>query len=553
MQTLTINNTSDKSTSNVIKEVVDTVRLSVVSTMGPNGKLAVISVGSSVKVTKDGVTVAKAIQFDDPRKELINKIITEAAIKTDRDCGDGTTTTILYTAEFFELFSKYNNFREQRFIEDCATKIIEALNNSVIDIDLDDPRLYQLALTSSNSDHELSKTVIDIYRASKSKYPTVELKEGVTLEDSVVVSDGLPIKMQFSDPSFSTGGNGTESAFTDFIPVVINDNIGNGNDPLPGLINLINKYGGNTTVTIVIIGRSIEQKINSSLIKHNAASPQSNRNVRFVGVSTNMGGSIGSLLMQDIATMLGTQSFQSLEDAALVAVSPVKETLTIGNTRSLLTNITPDIKEAIELRAQSIEKELSSYELSDRFSVRAGFNETRVRNLRGSLVTVYVGGETNSDVKERTDRYEDVVKAVKSALEHGVLPGVGSALIKAGWDSLHEVLIEVKNNPDKYVSNALDIIDDIANICCATYNYLMKQSDAGVNPIKWHQGAYGFEPHCVSLSTGVTGTPSELGIYDTALASITALKGGVQTAKILSNGSSIIISNKIGGVSIIQK
>lgn len=577
MQLLTIDNTQD-----LVAHVVDHVKRAVVATMGPNGKLSVIANGSAVKVTKDGVTVAKSIKFDDPRHELINRVITEAAIKTDHECGDGTTTTVMLTAELYKLFSDYPSYLDQKFIEEVVTDIIEELKGLSITVTIDDPRLFKLALTSSNNDAELSQLVCDIYKESGSRYPEIELKEGQASNDVVVRSNGLPIAMYLSNPGFAKNGNGADTPLTNFYPILVDGPLGRGVDLADTLIELDKKYSGSI---VVVMARSIEHETVQQMLRLNnntrLRKEAAERNnvaggggfgAHFIGINTNAGGSVGSLIMQDIATMFDAPVFSQLEDAVEADIPSVDSVLTVNTTRSILSDLSLEQQEKLNARADAIALELGGYELGDRFSVRAKFNEKRIRNLRGELVTIFVGGETYSDVKERIDRFEDVVKAVKSALVNGVVPGVGSSLVTAGARAILKHTTELSipdvskalfgdllpsddssNIPTASVKNIqFQILLKLALMCWAPYLHLMSQVEGKPmkNPASVNTIGGDIIPNCVNLATGAKGTSEELGVYDTAFATITALKGGLQTAKILANASSILLGEKLSSVRV---
>lgn len=570
MNMLTLDETQD-----FVKDVMLNVRQAVVSTMGPNGKLALIENGTAVKVTKDGVTVAKSIRFDDPRHELINRVITEAAIKTDNECGDGTTTTVMLTSELYSLYSQFPNFREQRFIDTCVEAIIEELKGMAIVVTSEDERLYKLALTSSNSDHELSKIVTDIYKESGSRYPEIELKEGQSSQDKVVRSNGMPLAMHFSNPGFSVHGNGADTTITSYVAIVVDNTVGR--EDLKEVIAHLHEQFTGRVEHILIVGRSVEHETCATLLKINNVVKQSRSmgntaigaGPQFIAVNTNAGGSVGSLIMQDIATIFNVPVFTDLQDALGANITPSPLTLTVGNIRSLVTNMDNPTRERLEARANAIESELGGYEMGDRFSVRAKFNETRIRNLRGELVTVFVGGETYSEVKERLDRFEDVVKAVKSALVNGILPGVGSSLIIAGRRALTKVIAGAPEHRSQdqatgifnemfseiFKTGADDqerlIIKRLGQLIFVPYRHLMDQAnldESAGREILW--GGPECLPRCVNLATGEEGTSEELGVYDTAFATITALKGGLQTAKILANARSVLLGGKLNAVKV---
>lgn len=514
---LTINETQD-----IVKSVVEQVTRAVTGTMGPNGTLVLIKNGTSKKVTKDGVTVARSIKFADDRYELVNKVLTEPAIKTDDECGDGTTTTIFLTSGLYDVFSKNRGFRSHQFIDKIVNEVIERLKKDTITIDNTSEKLYQLALTSSNKDEALSKLVTEIYRGSGDNFPEVDIREGLTVEDRYQRSNGLTLSLVFSSPSFSLGGKGE---FKDFVPVIVDNNLRSADALLPVITELNKKYPQSQ---IVIIGRSLDGDVNSLLLAVNGRIGQQ----RFVGLQTNAGGSVGSLLMQDLGVMFNVPVFNQVEDIPNIDIPVVTDTVTISGSRALLVNPSDETKARIDARVEDIKQELSEYEASERFSTRARFNEKRIRELKGELVTVYVGGNTISEVKERVDRFEDVIKAVKSALINGILPGVGTALLNAGC----AVLAEYQKTDDEMM---ISILQDLDVVFRAQYLKLV----GGYENVGGKLGV-------IDLTTGKLGTPSELGIFDTAYASITALRGGLQTAKILANLDSLIISDKLSAISI---
>jgi chaperonin GroEL (HSP60 family) len=293
--------------------------------------------------------------------------------------------------------------------------------------------------------------------------------------------------------------------------------------------------------------------------------------MRVIAVHTNMGGSVGSLLMQDLAIVLGGKMYNTLDqffDSSSVYVSDEK--IVLGTHRSTV-KLSVDGQARAQARVEELQKEVDHYQLGEKFSPKAKFTERRIRDLSGSLVTIFVGGETQSDIKERIDRFEDVVKAGRSALENGVLPGVGIALIHAFNKVLEdggEGLLDKKD---------FAIIRGLTEIVHAQHVYLMisviadsrrtlnsegvmlqasKDVQDQLYDLQFAQtgttnGDVRTRPFlALNLSTGKVGTPEDLGIYDTAYASITALRGGFQTAKILASSSSLLLGNKLGGVRI---
>jgi chaperonin GroEL len=548
-----------RNTQDIVEDVMMDVRDAVVATMGPNGKLSAITVGTSVKVTKDGVTVAKSLKFVNPFEEAVNRIITEPAVKTDVECGDGTTTTILLTSELYRLYSQFPNYRERKFIDMLGNKIIDQLSRMSITVTNDSPELYNLALTSSNGDEALATVITNIYHAAGDKYPEIELKEGLGGEDQIVTTDGLLMNLIYSNPSFSKNGNGTASEFTDFYPIVIDDNIRNVDPQVlgPMLKQLLDRTE-DSAGTFLLIARSFDNAINSMILQIN----NQLKRPAFICAQTNFGGSVGTLLMQDLSVQLNANMVKVLSDIVFADLNKCQDHLTIGSTRSVFVpSILPTI-ERIARQVESIEQELNSYERGERFSMRARFNEKRLRDLKGELVTVFVGGETQSEIKERIDRFEDVSKAVKSALVNGILPGVGSALVTAGMFAISELSEEDEKDPV-----FAQIIEVMEEVVFSQYILLMgdmlvpvdipvtKRLDALRRVRKQIAGNVMDMDHpnpipAVNLRDNTRGSPRELGIFDTAYASITALRGGMATAKTLASLDSILIGDKLAAVNV---
>lgn len=559
--------TLDDQARNLVSETINTVTKAVTSTMGSNGKLALIGVGTSAKVTKDGVTVARSIKFTDPRQELINRVVVEAAIKADTECGDGTTTTVFLTHQLYNILTKYSSFKHQKFIEGFIDRVIKQLTKDSIKVNMDSPLLKQLALTSSNNDVELSELVTQIYKDGNGKFPEIEIKEGIEPTDRISRSSGLPLAMNFSNPAFSKNGNGDDTTYDNPIVIVIDSNVKqfDSEELVMGLNSLPTSNGE----TYLLVARSFENETNIAIAQVNNSLKKSYR--VFVPLQTNMGGSVGTLLMQDLATVFNTPLIKTPSEIAVNKFSKSLDQVVVGNSRSLFNVQSDDTRVRIKERIALIESELNDYEGGERFSHRARFNERRIRNLNGELVTVFVGGETISDVKERVDRFEDVIKAVKSALVNGILPGMGTALINAGRVVFDEYqkeadLIKVSGG-NKSIGGLLkdflestqyeSIMGDLSDAIEAQRNKLISTSMLSDYDFSKIESEYlgdkaytDLPPLCINLTTDETGTVEDLGIYDTAYASITALKGGFKTAKILANLDTVLLGDKLGAIKV---
>ena len=535
----------DDATS-LIEKVLTRVETAVASTMGPDGQVALIGSGNSSWTTKDGVTVARALQFATDEEEIINRIISEPAIKTDDECGDGTTTTIKLTAVIYRLLRKDTSFKARKRVEAVVTKLIAALKDQAIFPKLEDEMLYKVALTTSNQDHELATKVMDIYRSCEKGYPDVEIKPGRGAADEIERVEGRVVNMYFADQIFAGSNNSNQVKLDRYIPVIVDDRIlrATPQEFFDGITNIRAqvqeewKEGGLTALPIVLVVRSIEKDpinmLMNILTGDATLRPYNTGGLPGVIVAmTNLGGGLGAAEMQDIGSILGAPYVNGVEGLKAAQVTVRTTPLTIGVARSSITNLKPEDVDRIDVRIDAIEKEIAGYSYSDRFTTRARINERRIRRLRGEVVTILVGGETNQEIKERVDRYQDVVKAVRSALENGVLPGCGMGLI----DAARDVYANLESEEDR------DIVDTIG---LSVYRHLMTPH------LPYDQGTLSIlqKLPILNIATGEEMDADDmdnLAVWDTAFATITALKGGFQTAQILATASSVFSTIKLHG------
>jgi len=539
---------------NKVDHVMETVRRAVVSTMGPNGKVSLISLGAvSTKTTKDGVTVARSIKFEDESEELINRVITEPALKTERDCGDGTTTTILLTSELLKIFRTQNSFAKRKQVEVMVKLIIERLAANAITIGVDDPRLYQLALTSSNQDEELARLVTDIYREANVTEKGVLgnldiiLKEGQALNDQIQKDQGRVLRMIYSYPAYGANGQGGELTLKTFTPLVVDDVLHSFDMAVvsKGIHDFMKASGD--VWPLVLVARNVEQTANKqfldiiNVLSQMLRQKEATRDLKtspIIVMQTGTGGAAGSNDLRDLSVMLGAPMLSNIEEIGSVSASrdSAESVLVCGSARSFLSDMKPSGEARIDEQVKEIEGLVGQYSMTDMYSVRGRLTLGRIRRLRGKAVTIHVGGETNSEIKERIDRYDDVVKAVKSALDNGILPGGGTALMRATAEVIDE-------HPDVEGS----LLVGLAEMALAGHVQLF--NDLGMLPPDIYTYEYMTSGSIVDLSNDTPGNAEELGVYDTAFAAITALKGGLQTAKLLNSTETLLLGGKLNQVS----
>lgn len=553
--------------TSLIEAVLGKVERAVTATMGPDGQVALIGSGQSSWTTKDGVTVARALQFDTDEEEIINRIISEPAIKTDDECGDGTTTTIKLTAVIYRLLRKDPSFKGRKRVESVVTKLIAALKDQAIFLKLEDEMLFKVALTTANQDHELATQVMEIYRSAEKGYPDIEIKPGRGATDEIERIDGRVVNMYFADQWFAGSNNANQVKLDRYIPVIVDDRIlrATPQDFFDGIMNIRKQtqidWTATTPLPIVLVVRSME-KDPINMLANIVTTHDQLKGFNLGGIPgvivamTNLGGGLGAAEMQDIGSILGAPYVNGIEALKNAQVQVSTTPLTIGVARSSLRELKPEDVARIDVRIQAIEDEMAKYSYSDRFTTRARINERRVRRLRGEVVTIMVGGETNQEIKERVDRYQDVVKAVRSALENGVLPGCGTGLINAARavhlqlpDHESQEIVRVIGTSIWWHLMANHVPEPVyVKIDQNWFESLLGQSYA-VERVDEKSPINSKFP-IINIATGEPMDASDmknLAVWDTAFATITALKGGFQTAQILATASSVFNTVKLHG------
>lgn len=529
-------------TRGIVTSTVNEVYAIVTSTMSPNGNVVVYAEGTSTQTTKDGATVAGVLQFDNPHAERINRIIEEAARKTEVECGDGTTTTIFLMKHLYDLLVKYPGFNNFNRIEKLIKETIDQLKTSTIQVDVNDPRLEQLAITTANQDVGIAKLCLDVYKETNG-YPIIEFFESTASEDRVVKAQGQSVHMRLADANFTPYGNGADTEFVNMVFGVVNTNLFfnndfSSNDALETLRSLNNRFPKNR---IGIVAPNTNAQFINIINQINFSLQEQYGSTKFVIFTTGTGGSIGSAILGDVATILNAPVLSSFKDLESVDLNVCKEKIISSISQSIIKSVNKATQTRIDKRAADIETSLDSLGSERRYSPFGRSTLKRLHNLRSEIVSIYVGGETPNEVKERKDRFEDVALAIKSGLENGILPGCGIALRNAVWSIASQY-------------NRETLLSDYVTVCFKQWDYLTKEM--GIYPVGHDfNGPNGYDVlgamnygDIINLATLERGTPEELGVYDTAYAAITALKGAFSTAKILANTSSIILGSKAGAI-----
>jgi len=411
----------DEGRQKLIKGIT-AISKAVKSTLGPRGKTVIIeSVNHThgITVTKDGVTVAKSVDLFDPVENLAVRMMKEAANKTASIAGDGTTTAIVLTEAIvkagIELMNNYdvNSTEVVRLLKEKVEEIIKELNKKARKVT--GKRLLDVATISANNDKALGKLISDTYEE-------VGLDGIVTVEKSqnsdtyADITNGIKVDRGYSSPLFINNQKKDECILEDVHILVCDTEINNILQIENILKEVINKGH-----KLLIIGECSQNMINTL-----AANVVKN-GLKFCNVPPPSFGYRQHELMQDIALAVGATYFSEKTGDDLSLILPKDlghaQKIVVGKDNSIIITGKSMSEELIERVS-----ELKVQQDNTKNKGERDFINTRIASLAGGIGCIYVGGDSDIEQKEKFDRVDDSVCAVRSALQEGILPGGGLTL-----------------------------------------------------------------------------------------------------------------------------
>ena len=403
---------------------IDKLADAVVSTLGPNGRNVVISQpGSTPQSTKDGVTVAKSISLSDPVENLGVEMVKQASVKTADKAGDGTTTSTLLAREMVNAgLSHLNNGANaveiKRDIDRAVKIVVDTLRENSEDISSEE-QLEQVATISANNDPEVGK-IIATAIGKVGREGAVYIEESKSGETYLEVVEGMQFDRGFKSPYF-VNDNSSMSAVLDNPYILIADQrFTQVKDLLPVLEGV-----SGTGRSLLIIAEDIDNEALATLVVNKMRGTLS-----VCAVKAPDFGDRRKLILDDIATLTGGEVFSKekgmkLEkfswdwfgEARKVTVNKESTTLVDGKGSS------ERIEARIEELQQQIEQATTPFEIEKL--------QERLAKFVGGVAIIHVGGYTESEMKEKKDRVDDALNATQAAIEEGIVPGGGAALLYA--------------------------------------------------------------------------------------------------------------------------
>lgn len=416
----------DQSARQALAEGVSKLSMAVKATLGPRGRNAVLDKGwGSPKITKDGVTVAEDIDLEDPNENLAARLVREAASKTNDVAGDGTTTaTVLAEAIFREglkmVAAGADAMALSRGIQKAVDVVVEAIKKMATPIDETNRKeIAQVATIAGNNDPSIGAVLADAFmKVGKNGAITVE--EGKQAETTVEFIEGMQFDRGFLSPHFVTNQDEQSCELEKCYILVHEDKISNARALVP-LLEAVAK----TNRPLLIIAEDVEGEALAVLVVNKLrgilsvcavkAPAYGERRKAMLGDIAILTG--GKAIFKDLGINLESVRLSDLGQAKKVIVT-ADDTTIIGGAGS---------KEEIEGRCEQIRRELQTTTSDyDREKL-----QERLAKLSGGVAQIFVGAATETEMKERKFLIEDAKAATQAALEEGIVPGGGVALLRA--------------------------------------------------------------------------------------------------------------------------
>ena len=403
---------------------IDTLADAVVATLGPNGRNVVYVENGMVVSTKDGVSVAKTIsELEDPIENLGAQLVKQAAIKTADHAGDGTTTSTLLARELVKggltkLNEGANAVEIKRGIDAGVKEALSTLKENSEKITSEE-QLEQIATISANNDPEIGK-LISRAMEKVGREGVVYIEESKTDETYLEVVEGMQFDRGYKSPYFVTNNNNMSALLQDAYVLLADYRFTQVKELLP-ILEGVSQKGK----SLLIVAEDIDGEALATLIVNKMRGT-----LKVVAVKAPDFGERRKLILEDIAILTGGTVFDKdkgmkldkfnwewFGEAKTVTVTKEKTTIIDGSgTAEAIT------ARAEELQAQ-IEKAQTPFEVEKL--------QERLSKFVGGVALVHVGGSTETEMKEKKDRVDDALHATQCALEDGIVPGGGSALLYA--------------------------------------------------------------------------------------------------------------------------
>ena len=408
-----------------LRKGVDALANAVKVTLGPKGRNVVIDKKfGAPQVTKDGVTVAKEIELENGIENMGAQMVKEVASKTNDQAGDGTTTATVLAQAIVNTGLKNvtagaNPMDLKRGIDKAVAAIVADIKKQAQEVGGDISKIRQVATISANNDSAIGDIIAEaMEKVTKDGVITIENAKGI--DTTVKVVEGMQFDRGYISPYFVTDTEKMECNYDNPLILIHDKKISSLQTILP-ILEQVAKSGR----ALLIIAEDVETEAMATLVVNRLRG-----GLKVVAVKAPGFGDRRKEMLEDIAiltggTVISEEKGYKLEDATIDMLG-TSEKITIDKDNTTIVNGMGDkemIKARINMIKAQIEKTTSDY---DREKL-----QERLAKLAGGVAVIYVGAASEVEMKEKKDRFDDALHATRAAVEEGIIPGGGTAFIRA--------------------------------------------------------------------------------------------------------------------------
>ncbi|QUI94631.1 chaperonin GroEL [Prevotella denticola] len=471
----------DTDARELLRSGVDQLANAVKVTLGPKGRNVVIGKKfGAPQITKDGVTVAKEVELEDNFENAGAQLVKSVASKTGDDAGDGTTTATILTQAIVNeglknVAAGANPMDLKRGIDKAVTKVVEHIKDSAEVVGDNYDKIEQVATVSANNDPEIGKLLADAMR-KVSKDGVITIEESKTRETSIGVVEGMQFDRGYLSGYFVTDADKMECVMEDPYILIYDKKISSVKDFLPIL-----QPAAESGRPLLVIAEDVDSEALTTLVVNRLRA-----GLKICAVKAPGFGDRRKAMLEDIAVLTGgvvisEEKGLSLEKATLEMLGTAKKVTVSKDNTTIVDGA--GAKEAIKDRVAQIKNEIAASTSSyDKEKL-----QERLAKLSGGVAVLYVGANSEVEMKEKKDRVDDALCATRAAMEEGVVVGGGTTYIRA-----QEALRNLKgDNQDEQTG---------INIVCRAIEEPLRQivANAGgegavvVNNVREGKGDYGY-------------------------------------------------------------
>ncbi len=395
----------------------------VVTTMGPSGRNVILDKKfGSPTITKDGVTVAKEIELEDPFENMGAQMVREVASKTSDVAGDGTTTATLLAETIYReglknVTAGASPMGIKRGIDKATTAVVAAIANQSKRVK-EHTEIAQVAIVSANGDTEIGDKIAEAMD-KVGKDGTITVEEAKTIETTLDVVEGMQFDKGYLSPYFVTNADSMECVLDDALILIFEKKISSLNDMLP-LLQEVAKTGK----PLLIIAEDVEGEALATLVVNKLRGTLQVSAVKAPGFGDRRKAMLediailtgGQMISEDLGIKLENVKVGDLGKAKRISIDKDNTTIVEGGGK------TSDIQARVGQIRRQIDETTSDY---DREKL-----QERLAKLAGGVAVINVGAATEAEMKEKKARVEDALHATRAAVEEGVVAGGGVALLR---------------------------------------------------------------------------------------------------------------------------